>query len=557
VTNREVAKILDSIADILQLKEDNPFKVKAYRQAANSIYHLDEDVHYLYEKGLLGDIPNVGKAIQAKIEELVEKGSCEYFDNLLIEVPQTVLDMLSIPGIGHKTVKAVYEKLGVRNLEELLQAAQEQRVRTLPGIGGKNEYAIIKGIEMLKKNSDKNTLGLVLPMAEELLAYLLGCEQVYEASLAGSVRRGKSLVTDIDIVVAAEDEAGVRLKVSQYREVKQIVNSGTGHIEGTLQFNIPFEVIIVPTAEYYSALLWTTGSKEHLKHLLSGRGRDFIKDCRSESEVYERFHLDYIPPELREDKGEIEAAIKASLPQLVDLGDIQGDLHVHSNWSDGASKIVEMAEMSRRLNYSYLAITDHSRSLTLSGGLSEERLKAQGEEIDQLNGLGEEFMILKGTEVDILKDGSLDFSSEILRDLDIVIGSIHSNFKLDKEKQTERLIRAIKDENVDIIGHLSGRLLNRRPAYELDFDRILEEAAKNRVILEINSHPDRLDIDADLARRARDFDIKIAINSDAHHENDLKLVKYGLLNARRGWLEKKDIINTWTLNELKAYIRAQ
>ncbi len=555
MTNREVARTLDYIADILQIKDDNPFKVKAYRQAANSIYHLDEDIHYLYDKGRLGDIPGVGRAIQAKIEELVEKGSCEYYESLLKEVPRGVLDMLSIPGIGYKTVQAVYEKLGVRNLEELLQAAQEHRVRTLPGMGGKNEYAIIKGIEMLKQNSDKNTLGIVLPMAEELLTYLLGCEQVKNASLAGSIRRGKPLVTDIDILVAAEDEAGVRSKVKQYREVKQIVHSEAGHIEGILQFNIPFEVIIVSTSEYYSALLWTTGSREHLEHLLSGRDRDFIKDCRTESEVYKRFNLDYIPPELREDKGEIEAASQARLPQLIDLSDIQGDLHIHSNWSDGASKILEMAEMARSLNYSYLAITDHSRSLPISGGLNEERLKAQGEEIDQLNGIGEDIKILKGTEVDILKDGSLDFGSEVLRDLDIVVGSIHSNFKLDKEKQTERLIRAIKDEDIDIIGHLSGRLLNRRPAYELDFDQILDEAAKNRVILEINSHPDRLDIDADLARRARDYDIKIAINSDAHHKNDLKLIKYGVLNARRGWLEKKDVINTWTLEELNAYLK--
>lgn len=555
MTNREVARTLDHIADILQIKDDNPFKVKAYRQAANSIYYLDEDIHYLYDKGRLGDIPGVGPAIQVKIEELVEKGSCEYYESLLKEVPRGVLDMLSIPGIGHKTVKAIYDQLGVRNLEELLQAAQEQRVRTLPGMGGKNEFAIIKGIEMLKQNSDKNTLGMVLPMAEELLAYLLGCDQVKKASLVGSIRRGKCLVTDIDILVASEDEAGVRRKVKKYREVKQIVQSKAGHIEGVLQFDIPFEVIIVSAGEYYPSLLLTTGSREHLEHLLSGMDIDIIRDCRSESEIFERFHLDYIPAELREDKGEIEAAAQASLPQLIELADIQGDLHVHSTWSDGASKIMEMAEMARSLNYSYLAITDHSRSLPISGGLNEERLKAQGEEIDQLNGLEEEFKIFKGTEVDILKDGSLDLSSEVLRELDIVVGSIHTNFKLDKEKQTERVIRAIKDEDVDIIGHLSGRLLNRRPAYELDFDQILEEAAKNRVILEINSHPDRLDIDADLARRARDYDIKMAINSDAHHKNDLKLIKYGVLNARRGWLEKKDIVNTWTLDEINAYIR--
>jgi DNA polymerase (family 10) len=557
MTNREVAKTLKHIADILQIKDDNSFKIKAYRQAADSIYHLDQDIHYLYEKGRLADIPGVGKAIQAKIEELIEKGSCEYYEELLKDVPRGVLDMLLIPGIGHKTVKAVYEKLGVTNLEELLFAAQHQKIRTLPGMGGKHEEAIIKGIEMLKQNSDKHTLGVALPIARNLLAFLSECEPVKKTCLVGSVRRGKPLVTDIDILVSAEDELGVRQGMMQYPGIKQILKSETGHITGILQLGIPFEIIIVTAEEYASALFWTTGSKQHVRHVVENRERDFIKDCRSETEVYERLDLNYIPPELREDKGEIEAAAESNLPQLVELGDIKGDLHIHSTWSDGASKITEVAEMARGLNYSYLAITDHSRSLSISGGLNEERLNAQGQEIDQLNAEGKYIKILKGTEVDILKDGSLDFSTDILRDMDIVIGSIHSNFKLDKERQTERLINAMKNQDVDIIGHLSGRLLNRRPAYELDLDRILDEADKNRVILEINSHPDRLDIDADLARRAREYNIKVAINSDAHHQNDLKLIEYGVINARRGWLEKKDIINTWTIDELNAYIQRE
>jgi len=555
MTNREVARTLDHIADILQIKDENPFKVKAYRQAASSIYHLDEDIHYLYDKGRLSDIPGVGQAIKAKIEELVEKGSCEYYEKLLLEIPRGVLDMLNIPGVGYKTVKAIYEQLGVKNREELLQAAQEKRIRSLPGMGGKTEYTIIKGIEMLQQNSDKNTLGFVLPMAEQLLDYLKTCEQVTKASLAGSIRRGKPLVTDIDIVAGAQDEAAVRRMIGNYREIKKIITSEKGHIEGLLRFDIPFEVIIVPPEEYCSGLFMATGSKEHINHLMGGVQKSVINDCKSEIEIYKRFNLDYIYPELREDGGEIIAAGNGSLPELVQQCDINGDLHVHSSWSDGANKIIEMAEEARSMNYSYLAITDHSRSLPISGGLNEERLKAQGEEIESLNQQWDDFTILKGTEVDVLKDGSLDFSSEVLRELDIVVASIHTNFKLDKEKQTERIVRAIKDENVDIIGHLSGRLLNRRPAYELDLERILDEAAKNQVILEINSHPDRLDIDADLARRAHEYGIKISINSDAHHKNDLNLIKYGVLNARRGWLEKGDIINTLNRYELTKYIK--
>ncbi|MCX5780752.1 MAG: PHP domain-containing protein, partial [Firmicutes bacterium] len=437
----------------------------------------------------------------------------------------------------------------------LLQAAQDKKIRALPGMGGKTEYSIIKGIEMLEQTSDKNTLGFVLPIAEELLGYLRGYEKVIKASLAGSIRRGKPLVTDIDILVAAEEEALVRAHMSKYREVKKINGSATGHIQGLLHFDIPFEIIIVTPQHFYSGLLRATGSKEHLARLLKGVPTDTIQDAGSEEEIYRRFNLDFIPPELREDQGEIEAAGQAGLPELVELGDIRGDLHVHSSWSDGVSKIREAVDAARNLKYTYLAITDHSRSLAISGGLNEERLKLKGAEIDLLNQEWDDFTVFKGTEVDVLKDGSLDYSSELLQDLDVVIASIHTHFQLDKEKQTERIILAIKDDNVDIIGHLTGRLLNRRPAYELDIDRVFEAAAKNRIILEINSHPDRLDINAELARRAHQLDIKVSINSDAHHKNDLKLVKYGVLNARRGWLEKADVINTRSREDVIKYFR--
>jgi len=543
MTNREIARTLDRIADILQFKDENPFKIKAYRQAAHSIYHLDEDIHYLHDKGRLDEIPGVGKAIKAKLEELVEKGSLAYYDRLLQEVPAGLLEMLSIPGIGFKTIQLINQKLGVQNLQELLQAAEERKIRDLPGMGGKTEYAIIKGIEMLEKASDKNTLGYVLPLAEGLLAYLRECDSVIIASLAGSVRRGKPLVGDIDIVVASNDESEVRRKVSIYREVSRIIDSQCGHISGFLATIIPFEVIIVAPASYSSGLFWATGSKEHLARLIPDGNRQVTDGYISEQEIYRKFNLDYVQPELREDRGEIEAALEHRLPELIEQSDLKGDLHVHSNWSDGAHSIPEMVNAARELNYSYLAVTDHSRSLPISGGLNIERLLAQGNEIDKLNKELRDFTVLKGTEVDVLKDGNLDYGDEILRDLDMVIASIHTNFKLDRDKQTDRIIKAIKNENVHIIGHLSGRLLNRRPPYELDFEQVLQEAAKNQIILEINSHPDRLDIDAELAKRAKEYGIKIAVNSDAHHKNDLKLVKYGILNARRGWLEKDDVVN--------------
>lgn len=555
MTNREVARVFDHIADILQFKDENPFKVQAYRRAASSIYHLDEDLHYLYEKNRLDEIPGVGKAIKGKIEELLTKGSLDYYETLLRQVPDGLLEMLAIPGVGFKTIKTLYEKLGITNREELLQAAQAKRIRTLAGMGGKTEYSIIKGIEMLEKTSDKNTLGFVLPMAESLLNYLRELPQVLLSSLAGSIRRGCPLVTDIDILVGADDEAAVRAHTGKYRDVKKILTSEAGHIQGLLQFNIPFEVIIVDRSDFYPGLIRATGSKEHLARLLEDTPPDFMIGAQSEEEIYGRKKMAFISPELREDQGEIEAALTWSMPVLVERHDLQGDLHVHSGWSDGASNIEEVVQLARSLNYSYLAITDHSRSLAISGGLNEERLQAQEAEIDRLNQLWDDFTVFKGTEVDILKDGSLDYSSELLSGLDVVIASIHTHFHLDQEKQTARIISAIKDDNVDMIGHLSGRLLNRRPAYELDVEKILEEAAKHKVVLEINSHPDRLDIDAELARKAKEYGIKVAINSDAHHKNDLHLAKYGVLNARRGWLEKKDIINCLSRQEITQYFR--
>lgn len=557
MTNREVAIVLDRIADILQIKEDNLFKVRAYRKAARSIYHLDENIHSLHQTDKLGDIPGVGKAVKQKIEEMLQYGTCEYYQKLLDEVPEGVLDMLSLPGIGHKTVKTIYEQTGIDNLEELYQAAQKREIRNLPGMGAKTEYNIKKGFEMLRQNSGKVTLGVALPLAEELRDYLLESKVVEEASLVGSIRRGKPLVSDIDILVAALNYEKIYDKVSNYRELKKIdpPDEKGQCISGKLVFNISFEVIVVPPPDYFHSLVWTTGSKSFRETVFSGVDRNSLSGLASEEAVFTRLNLDFIPPQIRENRGEIEAARAHKLPQLLTSADIKGDLHVHSNWSDGAATVQDMAAAAQKLNYNYLAITDHSKSLPISGGVDENRLSAQSKLIDQLNIELDDFKILKGIEVDILKDGQLDFNDDVLEELDVVIASIHSNFKLDREKQTDRIVNAIKNQHVDIIGHLSGRLLNRRSGYEVDLDTVLENAAKNKVALEINSHPDRLDVDEDTARLAVECGVKIAINSDAHHPDDLRLLKYGVLNARRGWLKAADVINTWDLDDLTDYLK--
>jgi DNA polymerase (family 10) len=410
---------------------------------------------------------------------------------------------------------------------------------------------------MLNQRTGKVTLGMALPLAQDLCDYLLTLDIVEKASIVGSVRRGKPLVSDIDVLVATRSYERVKEKVANYKGINTIVNEEEDCIKGILKYNIEFEVILVAPDDYSVKLLWTTGSKEHRTKLASEFG--FVENkfagTTSELEIYKKLGLDYINPELREDKGEVEAAGKGQLPDLIEIADIKGDLHIHSNWSDGANKIQEMVETARLMGYSYLAITDHSKSLPISGGLNEIRLMAQSGVIDEINKNEKDFFVLKGIEVDILRDGRLDFESDILSQLDIVIASVHSNFKLDREKQTERIINAIRNPHVNIIGHLSGRLLNRRSGYEIDVERILEEAALNHVALEINSHPDRLDIDEDTARKAKSMGIKIAINSDAHDKNELKLQMYGIINARRGWLEKDDIINTWDKQRLMQFLR--
>lgn len=554
MTNREIARILDKIADMLELKDENQFRVRAYRQAAHAVYHLDEDLRDLYRQGTLKEIAGIGNAIQAKIEEMLETGKCLYYERLKEEVPQGLLDILALPGIGHKTVRAIYEQLGIITLEDLALAAKKNLIRKLPGMGAKTEYNILKGIELLNKSREKVTLGLAMPLAYEFSRHILQGNGVRHATPVGSVRRGKPLVGDIDILVAAEDFSRVPSQVASYRYTREITSSGDNFVQGYLEYNIKFEVIIVAPKDYFGRLVWTTGSKEYREAVFQGIEMESLPEFKSEFEVFDYLKMQYTPPELRENRGEIEKARQYKLPNLVDYKDIKGELHVHTDWSDGANSLEDMVNQARKLGYSYLAITDHSRSLHISGGLSEERLQQQSEAIDDFNSRVNDFKILKGSEVDILKDGCLDYNDKNLSQLDLVIASIHSHFNLSAELQTARIIKAIENPHVHIIGHLTGRLLNRRPPYAIDIDKILAAAAVHGTILEINSHPDRLDIDEDIARKAAGLGIKIAVNSDAHDKKDMELVQYGVLTARRGWLSKIDIINTWELDQVMEYL---
>lgn len=551
----DVCIMLNEIADMLELLGENQHKIRAYRKAAYSLERLGNDLVNVWREGRLKSIPGVGDAIAAKIDEMMSTGTIKLHQEMADRIPPGVLEILSIPGLGPHTVGVIYQSTGIDNVNDLVKAAEAKQLRQLPGLGAKTEYNIIKGVELLAGISGKATLGVARPFALELVDFLNSDPLISNIEIVGSIRRGKPLVSDIDILVATNHPESVRKKVREFRRVKQITRDEPSNISGTLVLNLFFEIILVPPADFYRALVWCTGSKAHREQLLRlGLPIDEPgQEYPDEKSVYEQAGLVYIPPELRENQGEVEAAKRNQLPDLIKLTDLKGDLHVHTDWSDGADSLISILDQADDYQYEYLAITDHSQSLAISHGLSPERLHLQHLEIDKLASL-HDFRVLKGSEVDILKSGTLDFDAETLRELDLVVASIHSNFKLERDAQTARLEAAIKDPTVDIIGHMTGRLLNRRPAYEIDTDYLIKLAAQTDTALEVNSHPDRLDIGEELLTAAQELGVKIAINSDAHQLPDLGLVSYGVTSARRAGLEAKQIINTWPLDKLDSWL---
>ncbi|MGE5422126.1 MAG: DNA polymerase/3'-5' exonuclease PolX [Ignavibacteriales bacterium] len=555
--NREISCVLEEIADILEILDESPYKIKAYRNASNSIHHQAEEVEDLWRAGKLSDIAGVGKAIEEKLDELIRTGNLGYHQELLMRVPQGVVTMLTLPGIGPRTARTIYNHLGIDNFDDLLKAVKDREIRQLPGLGAKTEYNIKKGIEMVQTIGESVTLGTVFSLAQEFCAFLVEDPKIEKVELVGSIRRRKPVVHDIDILVATEHMEMVSQRVKRFRRVKAINYEDAEVIRGIMGIGFKFEVIVVKPADFPLALLLTTGCKEHRQQMMTLLQENGIASGSSEKEIYAALGMEWIPPELRENKDELTSAMNGTLPRLVRCRDIIGDLHIHTDWSDGAGTLPEMIKVAHNMGYAYIAITDHSKSLTISHGLNEKRVREQWEKIDQLNQDMPDFHILKGIEVDILRDGSLDLPDEILAQMDVVIASIHSHFNLSREEQTERIISAIRNPNVDIIGHLTGRLLNRRPGYELDVDKIIKEAALHKTVLEINAHPDRLDISEETAMQAKQMGVKVAINSDAHQSGDLSLMEFGIYNARRGGLEPSDVLNTLSLDDLLSYLNQE
>ncbi len=564
--NEEISKIFADIADALEFKGDNRFKVIAYRKASRVLEDLPEDVEILAKDGRLREIPGVGEGIAKKIEEYLDKGRMKKYEEALSGIPKSLLDLLRIQNLGPKTLALVHRDLGVKDLEDLRRVIDDGSLAGLFRMGEQRVENIRKGIEFFMQARERIPIHEAVEISDEILNYLKTCPGIRRIAPAGSLRRMKETVGDIDILATGEDGKAIIDFFTRYSGADRILASGRTKgsiVVGTGRDARQVDLRIVPSESYGAALQYFTGSKAHNIKLRGMAKESGLKISeygvfkgsekiagRSEEEVYKAVSLPYIPPELREDRGEVEAALERRLPKLVELSDIRGDLHVHSNYSDGRSTIEEIAEHARSLGYEYIAICDHSRSVKYAGGLNEARLEKQMLEIEKLNEKIEEVRILKGIEVDILGDGTLDLDHKHLERLDLVVAAIHMGFK---KNVTRRIVKAIENATVDIIAHPTGRLISKREGYSVDIDRVIDNARENNKMLELNAYPDRLDLDDLLSRKAKDMGVKISIGTDSHSVTDMHWMRFGVGIARRGWLEKKDIINTLSYAEIASY----
>jgi DNA polymerase (family X) len=544
-----VAKVLYEIADLLEFKGDDPFKVRAYRKAAEAVDMLLEEVSALAAQNRLTSIPGIGKAIAAKLQELLATGQVEYLEDLRRAVPPGVRDLTRVPGLGGKTAMLLFTRLGIDSLDRLEIAARQGHLRDLPGLGTRKEAQLLAALEKLRTRSERISIGAARPIAELLAEHLQKAPTASRAEVAGSIRRRLETVDDIDLIVAATDPGAVIDYVLRLPIAGEVAERTPDRVALTTSLGRHMEVVVVPPEQFARELLRMTGSAEHLRAL----GKTIPRGS-TEAEIYRALGLAYIEPELREGLGEIEAARLGRLPDLITVKQIKGDLHTHTRASDGTATLQEMAEAARQLGHHYLGICDHSRSLAIANGLTPERLALQAAEIRRLNQGFSDFRLLRGTEVDILKDGTLDFPDDVLAGLDVVVASIHSHMHVDEEAQTERLLRAIQNPHVDIIGHPTGRVLGRRDPYPVNMDRVLEACAATGTAMEINASPARLDLSDLHARLAKHRGVKLAINTDAHSTHELGLLEYGVGQARRAWLEAGDLVNAMALPELLTWL---
>lgn len=566
MNKKSVIKYLEEIAVYMELKGENPFKISAFRKAARALETDDRSMDQISDPA---ELNGIGKGTAAVISEIIDSGESETLESLKKEVPAGLVPLLNLPGLGGKKIAKLYHELGVIDMKTLEEACKEEKIQELPGFGKKSEEKILAAIEEAGKRPERLSIAYMLPIAEKIESQLANIDGIERFARAGSLRRIRETIKDLDFIIATTRATDVSEELVSLEGVSKIIVKGDTKI--TLEMNDEFGVSVdfrlVKPEEFASTLHHFTGSKNHnvkMRQIAKQKGEKIseygvesietgeVLTFENEEEFYNHFGLSFIPPEIREDSGEIEAAQESEF-ELVELNDIKGDLHMHSTWSDGAYTIEEMAERAREKGYSYIAITDHSEYLKVANGLTPERLRQQRIEINRLNEKWDDFKIFAGVEMDILPDGTLDYDDDLLEEMDFVIASIHSSFNQDEEKIMARLETALRSHHVDLIAHPSGRLLGRRNGYALNHEKLIELAKETNTALELNANPNRLDLAASWLRKAQEADVKIMINTDAHHMDMLEHMEIGVAAGRRGWLRKGSVINTYTVGELEAF----
>jgi DNA polymerase (family 10) len=560
---KPIPVLLEEIAALLEIKGENPFKVRAYYNAAHVLAGL-ENLETVVREKRLREIKGIGETLSKKIEEYAVTGRMKYYEELIQEVPASLLDLMQVPNLGPKKIKLLYEQLGITNLGELEYACKENRLISLFRFGEKTQDKILKGVEFLKRHKGEYRLGEIYPLAMQIKERFEKVLQPGYVEVCGSIRRRKEIVRDVDLLVAGKDWAALSSRFISMPEVEEVIAEGETKTSCRLHSGIEADLRVVPEESYACALLHFTGSKEHNVKLRGFAKKKGFKlneyglfgngpagPFRTEEEVYRFLGLSYMAPEIREDTGEIEAALEGKLPQLVRLEDVKGTFHVHTAESDGSATLEQIADEARKMGLSYVGITDHSKSAYYAGGLREDQVRRQWEAIDRFNAENKGFHFFKGIESDILPDGDLDFDMEVLSGFDFVIGSIHSVFTMKRQEMEKRIIRALENPHMTMLGHPTGRLLLAREGYEVDMRTIIEEAARCHVIIELNASPYRLDIDWRHLKFAREKGVMISINPDAHSLRDLHDIYYGVGIARKGWLEKKDVLNTRSADQIR------
>ncbi len=571
IHNSEIADIFDRLADLLEIEGENAFRVRAYRNAARTISGLPKSAaDMLKEKEDFSELPGIGKDLAAKIEEIVKTGKLAFLEKVQKSLPSELGRLMEIQGLGPRRIKTLYDTLKIKSIAELKKAARTKKIRELPGFGEKIEEDILREIERVLRAEGLLRLDQAEEIGISLLEYLKKTKGVKKAVIAGSYRRAKETVRDLDMLVACEPDSKAMDSFINHEDVDKVISHGDTRSTVILRSGVQVDLRVVPEKSYGAALLYFTGSKAHniaVRKIAVRKGLKINEygvfrkvgekrtAGKTEEEVYREIGLPFIEPELREDRGEIEAARKGKLPHLITLEDIRGDLHTHTNLTDGHASLAEMVEAAKVKGYEYIGITEHSKHVTIAHGLEGRAVLKQIKEIDRFNEKVKGITALKGIEVDILEDGSLDMEDEVLKELDFTVCAIHYKFNLPSKKQTERIIRAMDNPYFNILAHPTGRLINERDPYEVDMEQILKAAKERKCVIELSAHPYRLDLNDVHCKMAKDMGLKIVISTDSHNTGDLDFMRYGVLQARRGWLEPGDVINTRGLENLRKLLK--